>query len=54
MYGFMYDYPKRGKGVSIEWENGLIATLTKKSALDIKRQLIDRGYAKETISIEKN
>lgn len=53
-YGFNYDYPKRGNGFSIEWDNGLIATLTKSSAMKIKRELINRGHKKDTILIEKN
>ena len=53
-FGFYYDYPKRGNGVSIEWEDGMIATLTKASALRIKKTLIELGNKKETILIEKN
>ena len=53
-YGYYYDYPKRGNGVSIEWEHGLIATLTKSSAMRIKKLLIEEGHKKDTIIIEKN
>jgi len=54
MMGFHYDRPKRGNGVSIEWHNGYIGSLTKKSALNIKRELINMGTDKDLIVIEPN
>ena len=53
-YGFHYDRPKKGEGQSIEWENGCIACLTKKSALAINKQLINMGHGKASIVIESN
>ena len=53
-FGYHYDCPKRGKGYTLEWDNGIICYIVKKDAERIKRDLIRRGYKKEEIDLFKN
>jgi hypothetical protein len=52
--GYHYDRPKRGNGQKLEWEDGVICSITKKSALEVKRQLIAEGVHKDNIQIRSN
>ena len=52
--GYEYDMPKRGEGYRLETERILISRITKKSAQQVRSQMISEGVAKETITIEAN
>ncbi len=54
MMGYHYDQPKRGGGVSLQAGNLYIASMTKASANEIKKELIRNGFDKEEIKIENN
>ena len=52
--GFHYTEPKRGDGYSLKAGNLYFPFITKASANEIKRELLNRGFGKEEIEIEKN
>ena len=52
--GYEYDMPKRGDGHRLETDRILILNITKKSAQNVKREMIMDGIDKDTISITKN
>jgi phosphopantetheine adenylyltransferase len=52
--GYFYEMPKRGLGQKLETDNFIISPITKKSALEIQREMIQDGIAPSTINITKN
>ena len=57
--GYHYNEPKRGNGCSLKakGDRGSVLyfpSITKASALNIKKEMLNRGYEETDIDIEKN